>query len=129
MDCHSAHPDLLQRRSDMNPKRPYREVLAPDDRDEFLKRDEPVTGPSDSSDSAADLIGIERSDDTTDRNGTGERRSVGDTGDLDDAADISADRIVQPEEAGLGGGLDQAEEAQLGITDEEIADLQKPDEE
>ena len=38
-------------------------------------------------------------------------------------ADITADRVVESEEAGLGGGLDQAEEAQLGITDEEIADL------
>ena len=35
-------------------------------------------------------------------------------------ADVGADRIVSAEEAGLGGGLDQAEEAQLGITDEEI---------
>jgi len=31
--------------------------------------------------------------------------------------------IVGADEAGLGGGLDQAEEAQLGITDEEIAEL------
>ena len=35
-------------------------------------------------------------------------------------ADLLPDRIVETEEAGLGGGLDQAEEAQLGITDEEI---------
>jgi hypothetical protein len=36
------------------------------------------------------------------------------------AADEGADRVVKSEEAGLGGGLDQAEEAQLGTTDEEI---------
>jgi len=34
--------------------------------------------------------------------------------------DLAADRIVTAEEAGLGGGLDQSEEAQLGVTDEEI---------
>jgi len=35
---------------------------------------------------------------------------------------------VGPEEAGLGGGLDQAEEAQLGVTDEalEARRLKKP---
>ena len=37
-------------------------------------------------------------------------------------ADIGFDRVVASEEAGLGGGLDQAEEAQLGITDEELAE-------
>lgn len=34
--------------------------------------------------------------------------------------DIGFDRVVGPDEAGLGGGLDQAEEAQLGVTDEEL---------
>jgi hypothetical protein len=35
-------------------------------------------------------------------------------------SDIRPNRIVRAEDAGLGGGLDQAEEAQLGVTDEEI---------
>ena len=35
-------------------------------------------------------------------------------------ADIGFDRVVGADDAGLGGGLDQAEEAQLGITDEEL---------
>ena len=39
--------------------------------------------------------------------------------------DYGTDRIVGEEEAGLGGGLDQAEEAQLGITDEELAETDK----
>ena len=39
------------------------------------------------------------------------------------SADTGLDRIVGPEEAGLGGGLDQAEEAQLGVTDEELAEM------
>lgn len=34
--------------------------------------------------------------------------------------DRDTDRVVEAEEAGLGGGLDQAEEAQLGKTDEQI---------
>ena len=38
-------------------------------------------------------------------------------------ADIGFDRVVGAEEAGLGGGLDQAEEAQLGVTDEELAEM------
>ncbi len=77
-------------------------------------------GPSDSSDSGADMMGIDGLDSTSDRNGTGERESVGEDGYLDTEYDIGADRIVDAQEAGLGGGLDQAEEAQLGITDEEI---------
>jgi hypothetical protein len=39
---------------------------------------------------------------------------------VEDAADISVDRVISADEAGLGTGLDQAEEAQLGVTDEEI---------
>ena len=35
------------------------------------------------------------------------------------ANDIDTDRIVGPEEAGLGGGLDQAQEARLGVRDDE----------
>jgi hypothetical protein len=60
-------------------------------------------------------------DSTSDRSGTGERLSVGDDSELRVAADIAPDRIVGADEAGLGGGLDQAEEAQLGVTDEELA--------
>ncbi len=77
-------------------------------------------GPSDSSDTGADMIGIGGLDSTTDRNGTGERASVENDADADAALDIGADGIVEAEEVGLGGGLDQAEEAQLGVTDEEI---------
>ena len=80
-------------------------------------------GPSDSSDTGADMVGTRGAlDTTTDRNGTGERVSVGTESDADNDADISADRIVEANLAGLGGGLDQAEEAQLGVTDEEIDD-------
>jgi hypothetical protein len=35
-------------------------------------------------------------------------------------ADRDADRVVRENEAGLGGGLDQTEEARNGKTDEEI---------
>jgi hypothetical protein len=111
-------------------------------------------GPSDSSDSGADLIGpglldddqlgLDRGtnedseggrlmadagasvgdlglDSTSDRSGTGERVAAGKEPQVRVGGDIAPDRIVGPEEAGLGAGLDQAEEARLGITDEELA--------
>lgn len=87
-------------------------------------------GPSDSSDSGSDLAGLPDDDEASDREGTGSRASA----DLDDEselrpdADIEPDRVVEARQAGLGGGLDQAEEAQLGITDEEIAAIEGEDE-
>jgi hypothetical protein len=81
-------------------------------------------GPSDSSDTGADMVGVEGAlDSTTDRQGTGERATVGSEFEVSIGADITADRVVESDEAGLGGGLDQAEEAQLGITDEEIESI------
>jgi hypothetical protein len=77
-------------------------------------RAEPKIGPSDSSDTFSDRP--EKSTDT-DSGGTGERRTVGK---IPRPKDQGADRVVDSEEAGLGGGLDQAEEARLGKTDEEI---------
>lgn len=68
---------------------------------------------------AADNLGM---DNNSDRYGTGERLTAGRDSRVHVSSDINVDRIVGPEEAGLGGGLDQAEEAQLGITDEEIAE-------
>ncbi len=90
-------------------------------------------GPSDSSDSGSDVadtdkdgaygvasIGDDDLDDNSDRNGTGEHPSAGRESTVRANGDIETDRIVGADEAGLGGGLDQAEEAQLGTTDEEI---------
>jgi hypothetical protein len=78
-------------------------------------------GPSDSSDTGADMVGTGGPlDSTSDRNGTGERMSVELESDAESDSDLAADRVVDAQDAGLGGGLDQAEEAQLGITDEEI---------
>src|SRR4051812_16935618 len=81
-------------------------------------RTEPKIGPSDISDTSADRPGAENTD--TDAGGTGESITVGRAphSELHDEAGV--DRVVGPEEAGLGGGLDQAEEARLGKTDEEI---------
>jgi hypothetical protein len=42
-------------------------------------------------------------------------------GKVPEPRDAGADRVVNSHEAGLGGGLDQAEEARLGQTDEQIA--------
>jgi hypothetical protein len=58
-------------------------------------------------------------DDTSDRYGTGEHLTAGKEPHVRIGADIGTDRIVGPGEAGLGGGLDEAEEALLGTTDEE----------
>jgi hypothetical protein len=78
-------------------------------------------GPSDSSDTGADMMGLGGLDSTSDRQGTGERASVEVDADVDETSEITPDNIVDAGQAGLGGGLDQAEEAQLGITDEELA--------
>ena len=58
--------------------------------------------------------------DNSDRYGTGEHLTAGKEPNIHLNADIGTDRVVGPDEAGLGGGLDQAEEARLGVTDEEI---------
>jgi hypothetical protein len=81
-------------------------------------------GPSDSSDSGSDVAGgsADRQlgdlglDSDTDRTGTGERMGVGKEPLEREDPDIEPDRIVDAEEAGLGSGLDQAEEAQRGET-------------
>jgi hypothetical protein len=92
--------------------------------------DTPVTDPSDSSDSGADLIGVRRGvDETTDPNGTGERASIEEVTDAGSGADIAADEIVDARHAGLGHGLDQAEEAQFGVTDEELERARGEDDE
>jgi hypothetical protein len=81
-------------------------------------------GHLDTADAGADVgdLGL---DESTDREGTGEHLTAGREPDVRIGADIGTDRIVGPEEAGLGGGLDQAEEAQLGVTDEELAEMAK----
>lgn len=58
-------------------------------------------------------------DDTSDRSGTGEHLTAGKEPKVRVNADRDADRVVGPEEAGLGGGMDQAEEARTGRTDEQ----------
>ena len=77
-------------------------------------RAEPKIGPSDSSDSYADRPDVSTD---TDAGGTGERKTVGK---VPEPRDQKTDRVVTDQEAGLGGGLDQAEEARLGVTDEEL---------
>ena len=52
-------------------------------------------------------------DDTSDRGGTGERMTAGKEQTVRPGADIDTDRVVGPDEAGLGDGLDEAEEARL----------------
>jgi hypothetical protein len=71
-------------------------------------------GPSDSSDSGSDVAsgGVTSPDELvsdSDRAGTGERAGV-DATEIE-ASEIGPDRIVDADEAGLGMGLDEAEEA------------------
>ena len=102
-------------------------VRVPHD-DEMLKgRDIASVGPSDSSDTGADMMGLRGLDSTSDRQGTGERLDVEEAG--DETEELALDRVVSEREAGLGGGLDQAEEALLGVTDEEIDAVVNQDEE
>lgn len=90
-------------------------------------------GPSDSSDSGSDLaapgtdelVGDINMDDNSDRHGTGEHMSAGREPRVRINSDSDVDRVVESNEAGLGSGLDQAEEAQRGTTDEEIARRKK----
>ena len=80
-------------------------------------------GPSNSSDTGADMIGPGLLDDhaldeTSDREGTGDRTSAGKEPHIRMGGDIAPDRIVGPDEAGLGRGLDEAEEALARTEDE-----------
>lgn len=61
--------------------------------------------------------------DTADEEDLDERMLAGEEADVRIGSDISPDRVVSADEAGLGGGLDQGEEARLGITDEEIEEM------
>jgi hypothetical protein len=103
----------------MNPRTIDLDTLVDEQGNEVLdSNDNRSAGASDSSDAGADTVGRDSNASTSDRNGTGERASM--ESDVFPDSDIGADRIVNAEEAGLGGGLDQAQEAQLGVTDEEI---------
>jgi hypothetical protein len=64
----------------------------------------------------ADLTADEAADETNDT------PDVEHESQLNTGGDIGFDRVVGADEAGLGGGLDQAEEARLGVTDEELAE-------
>jgi hypothetical protein len=107
-------------------------------------------GPSDLSDSGSDTVGSVEYDGVassrrdnpalgltqnglnsetspdTDAAGTGERASVENELATRVNRDIGFDRVVDADEVGLGGGLDQAEEGRLGVTDEEIERLRQP---
>jgi len=65
-------------------------------------------------------VGDREMDENSDAAGTGEHLTAGKEPRGRVNADRDTDRIVDAAEAGLGGGLDQAEEARLGKTDEEL---------
>jgi hypothetical protein len=69
---------------------------------------------------AGPSVGDLHMDETSDREGTGTRMSADLEPRRGDAFDIDTDRVVDAQGAGLGAGLDEAEEAQLGITNEDL---------
>jgi hypothetical protein len=73
-------------------------------------RSQPKIGPSDSSDTLSDRPGDPDID--TDAAMTGERAAVRPEEGVA-SAETDVDRVVDAEEAGLGDGLDEAEEARL----------------
>ena len=79
-------------------------------------RADPKIGPSDSSDSFADRPDEPSTD--SDAEGTGDRPTVGMT--RPPKPETGTDDIVSDRDAGLGGGLDEAEEGLYGVTDEEL---------
>ena len=81
---------------------------------------EDIEGGDASAADAGTSVGNASLDSDTDKAGTGEHRTVGKEPRARPNADIEPDRVVGATEAGLGTGLDQAEEGRLGITDEEI---------
>jgi hypothetical protein len=78
-------------------------------------RADPKIGPSDSSDTYCDRPNEPTTD--TDAEGTG-NATVGNV--RPPKPETATDRVAKDTEVGLGGGLDQAEEGQLGVTDEEL---------
>lgn len=66
-------------------------------------------------------VGDNEMDDTSDAAGTGEHLTAGREPRIRTNEDRGVDRVVDANEAGLGSGLDQAEEARLGKTDEQLA--------
>ena len=76
-------------------------------------------GPDDVA-NAGTSVGDPDMEDNSDRYGTGERRAAGKEPSVRPDSDVDTDRIIGPDEAGLGHGLDAAEEAQLGIRDEDL---------
>ena len=75
---------------------------------------------------AGAAVGDREMDDTSDRSGTGERLSAGKEPRMRPDGDRGVDRVVNDSEAGLGDGLDQAEEARRGKMDEQIEREKKP---
>ena len=95
-------------------------------------------GPSDSSDSASDLIGADdwRDDEppgdppseleaNTDAMGTGERAAAGNEVAPRTGADIAPDRIIQPELPAVPDGLDRID-FEVGRTDDKDSKLDSP---
>lgn len=90
----------------------------------MAKRRRPESEPSepvDELDTDYELEADDEADETSDAGELAEWLVRGNEPDEEISEDYGIDNVVGPMEAGLGGGLDQAEEARAGVTDEEIA--------
>lgn len=85
-------------------------------------RTEPKIGPSDTTDTFYDNP---QGTSDSDAGGTGERGPATDRSGRERRNETSPDRVVDSRDAGLGGGLDEAEEARMGVMDEEIEEIEK----
>lgn len=82
--------------------------------------DDAASSSSDAGDKAASG-GYPDTDDLSDTGDAAERLASVEDLDEDASEELRVDNVVGPAEAGVGGGLDEQEEARAGITDEEIA--------
>jgi hypothetical protein len=83
--------------------------------DDVLSLDSPPDEDAETEREEADAVDL---DDSSDRYGTGVRSTAGRSPRVRDDADRDADRVINPEESGLGD--EAGEEAELGLADEEI---------
>ena len=98
-----------------HPRHPGKDRDAADDREEF---DADVDNADLDLDPGGVNLDTEEAEDISD---AAERLAIDDELDDETREDLGVDSIVGPLEAGLGAGLDEQEEARLGVTDEEIA--------
>lgn len=119
--AHPKHPSSTAGPS--GPSRKRAGSNAADDEQPSLADDERFGADVANADLELDPGGVNLDTEETDETSPTAARIVAAGGEIDEEAseELGVDSVVGPFEAGVGGGLDEQEEARLGITDEEIA--------